>query len=142
MGDFIKLLRAVYNGMSLLRYAKGARGERELINIFHGKGFSVIRAAGSGVNALSPDMLVFRKGIQYAFECKAWDSGSLGIEREKFKALKEWEENTGITTFIAWRINRVGWRFIYLSELEENPKSYTVTMNKALAIDRSLDKLF
>jgi Holliday junction resolvase len=125
----------------VLRYAKGARGERELITLFSEKGFSVIRAAGSGVNSLSPDLLVFRKGVQYAFECKAWDSGSLGIEREKFKALKEWEENTGITTFIAWRISRVGWKFIYLSELEENPKSYTVTMTKALAIDRSLDKL-
>ncbi|MCX6776693.1 MAG: Holliday junction resolvase Hjc [Candidatus Micrarchaeota archaeon] len=125
----------------MLRYAKGARGERELIALFSEKGFSVIRAAGSGVNSLSPDLLVFRKGVQYAFECKAWDSGSVAIEREKFKSLKEWEENTGITTFIAWRISRIGWKFIYLSELEENPKSYTVTMTKALAIDRSLDRL-
>jgi len=131
----------VISGVFVLRYAKGARGERELIALFSEKGFSVIRAAGSGVNSLSPDMLVFRKGVQYAFECKAWDSGSLAIQKEKFKALKEWEENTGITTFIAWRISRVGWKFIYLSELEENPKSYTVTMTKALAIDRSLDRL-
>ncbi len=125
----------------MLRYAKGARGERELINIFHENGFSVIRAAGSGVSSLCPDMLVFRKGLQYAFECKAWNSGSLSIEKEKFKALKEWEDNTGITTFIAWRMNRVGWRFIYLSELEENPRSYTVTRSRALAIGRVLDKL-
>jgi Holliday junction resolvase len=129
-------------GVFLLRYAKGARGERELISIFCEKGFSVIRAAGSGVSSLCPDILVFRKGLQYAFECKAWDSGSLSIEKEKFEFLKGWEENTGITTFIAWRISRVGWRFIYLSELEENPKSYTVTMKKALAMDRGLDKLF
>jgi len=125
----------------LLRYAKGARGERELIAIFSEKGFSVIRAAGSGVSSLCPDILVFKKGKQYAFECKAWDSGSLSIEKEKFEFLKNWEDNTGITTFIAWRISRVGWKFMYLGELEENPKSYTVTMSRARAIDRSLDKL-
>ena len=125
----------------MLRYAKGARGERELIAIFSEKGFSVIRAAGSGVSSLCPDILVFKKGKQYAFECKAWDSGSLSIEKEKFEFLKNWEDNTGITTFIAWRISRVGWKFMYLGELEENPKSYTVTMSRARAIDRSLDKL-
>lgn len=134
-------MEQVYRGISLLRYAKGARGERELINIFCEKGFSVIRAAGSGVSSLCPDILVFKKGVQYAFECKAWESSSLGIEKEKFEFLKSWEENTGITTFIAWRMNRVGWRFMYLNELEENPRSYTVTMKKALAIDRGLDKL-
>jgi len=127
--------------VDLLRYAKGARSERELISIFCEKGFSVIRAAGSGVSSLCPDILVFRKGMQYAFECKAWESGSLGIEREKFKALKDWENNTGITTFIAWRIGRVGWRFVYLDELEENPKSCTITMKRALAIDRGLERL-
>ena len=125
----------------MLRYAKKARSERKLISLFCEKGFSVIRAAGSGVSSLCPDILVFRKGMQYAFECKAWESGSLGIEREKFKALKDWENNTGITTFIAWRIGRVGWRFVYLDELEENPKSYTITMKRALAIDRGLERL-
>lgn len=126
----------------MLRYAKGARSERELISLFCEKGFSVIRAAGSGVSSLCPDILVFRKGVQYAFECKAWESGSLSIERDKFRVLRDWENNTGITTFIAWRIGRVGWRFVYLDELEENPKSYTITMKRALAIDRGLERLF
>ncbi|QLJ53125.1 MAG: Holliday junction resolvase Hjc [Candidatus Fermentimicrarchaeum limneticum] len=127
--------------MDLLRYAKGARSERELISLFCERGFSVIRAAGSGVSSLCPDILVFRKGVQYAFECKAWESGSLSIERDKFRVLKDWENNTGITTFIAWRIGRVGWRFVYLDELEENPKSYTITMKRTLAIDRGLERL-
>lgn len=125
----------------MLRYAKGARSERELISLFCERGFSVIRAAGSGVSSLCPDILVFRKGVQYAFECKAWESGSLSIERDKFRVLKDWENNTGITTFIAWRIGRVGWRFVYLDELEENPKSYTITMKRTLAIDRGLERL-
>ncbi|MEW6328609.1 MAG: Holliday junction resolvase Hjc [Candidatus Micrarchaeota archaeon] len=127
--------------MAFGRYAKGARGERELINTFSGRGFSVIRAAGSGVSSLSPDLLVFKKGVQYAFECKAWDTGSIGIEKEKFLALKKWEENTGITTFIAWRLSRIGWKFMYLSELEEQEKNFTVTKKRALEIDRKLEDI-
>ncbi len=127
--------------MTFGRYAKGARGERELINTFSERGFSVIRAAGSGVSSLSPDLLVFKKGVQYAFECKAWDTGSIGIEKEKFLALKKWEENTGITTFIAWRISRIGWKFMYLSELEEQDKTFTVTKKRALGIDRKLEDI-
>jgi Holliday junction resolvase len=127
--------------MAFGTYAKGARTERELINMFSERGFSVIRAAGSGVNSLSPDLLVFRKGVQYAFECKAWDSGSLGIERDKFNGLLEWEKNTGITTMIGWRISRLGWRFLHLAELEEKEKNYTVTLKRAVAINRTFEDL-
>jgi Holliday junction resolvase len=127
--------------MAFHTYAKGARTERELIRLFSEMGFSVIRAAGSGVNSLSPDLLVFRKGVQYAFECKAWGSGSLCIENDKFLGLERWGENTGITTMIAWRINRVGWRFMHLAELDEREKNHTVTLKKALAINRTLEDL-
>jgi len=127
--------------MAFGTYAKGARTERELISMFSERGFSVIRAAGSGVNSLSPDLLVFRKGVQYAFECKAWDSGSLSIERGKFAGLLEWEKNSGITTMIAWRVQRVGWRFMHLAELEEKEKNYTVTLKRALVINRVFEDL-
>ncbi|MFH1285179.1 MAG: Holliday junction resolvase Hjc [Candidatus Micrarchaeota archaeon] len=127
--------------MGFGRYAKGARGERELINRFSENGFSVIRAAGSGVNTLSPDLLSFRKGKQYAFECKAWSATSVGIEVEKFEGLKKWEENTGITTFIAWRINRLGWFFMYLDELEKQKKNYTITQKRAEAINRRFEDI-
>lgn len=125
----------------MLRYAKGARSERELISLFCERGFSVIRAAGSGVGSPSPDILVFKGGKQYGFECKAWESTSLSIEKDKVRALREWERNTGITTFIAWRIGRVGWRFVYLDELEERRRNYTITMRKAMGINRGIDDL-
>jgi Holliday junction resolvase len=127
--------------MAFGTYAKGARTERELISMFLGRGYSVIRAAGSGVNSLSPDLLVFKGGAQYAFECKAWESGSLGIERGKFEGLLEWERNTGITTMIGWRVNREGWRFLHLAELEKKEKNYTVTLKRTLAINRRFEDL-
>ena len=122
-------------------YGKGARSERELIGLFSEKGYSVIRAAGSGVAGECPDLLAFRSGVQYAFECKAWGGERVAVDREHFDALRRWEENTGITTMLAWRMDRLGWFFIYLSELEENPKSYSMTKARALEINRGLGEV-
>lgn len=123
------------------RYGKGARNERELIHFFNQKGYEVVRAAGSGVNSLSPDILVFKRGQQYAFECKAWNNGRVAIEYDKFKVLRKWEENSGITTMIAWKIPRKGWYFMYLDEMEEKERSFSVTRSKAEKIGRKLDQM-
>ena len=112
-------------------YRKGARAERELIKQFSEKGFEVIRAAGSGGNSLSPDILVFRKGKQYAFECKAWDTTSLSLKSLQIDNLKRWEETTGITTMVAWRVSRRGWRFIPLHLLNKTEKGYSVSWKTA-----------
>ena len=122
-------------------YRKGSRAERELIHFFYEKGFSVIRAAGSGVSSLSPDLLVFRKGKQYAFESKAWENNYLHIKKDQFECLKQWEENTGITSFIAWRRNREPWYFIPLSVFAEQNKSYSINWEKAKLIGSKLEEL-
>jgi len=118
-------------------YQKGARCERELIHLLAEKGFSVVRAAGSGVAGECPDILAFRRGIAYAFECKAWGSGRVALDRQHYDALKRWEDNTGITAMLAWRMDGGGWSFIYLAELEENPQSFSATKKRALEIGRT-----
>lgn len=121
----------------MANYQKGARSERELIHLLAGRGFSVVRAAGSGVAGECPDILAFRRGLQYAFECKAWGSDRVAIDHQHYLAMKRWEENTGITTMLAWRMDGGGWYFIYLAELEENPQSWSVTKKRALEINRT-----
>ncbi len=127
-------------GEQVHRYVKGARSERELIDKFHKHGYSVMRSAGSGVNSLSPDIIVFKNRKGYAFECKAWDR-SLSLEVEKVEVLKQWEANTSMDTYIAWRMNGRGWFFIRLSELGRSEKNYTVTVKSAFAINRRLENL-
>ncbi len=122
-------------------YAKGSRAERELIHFFTANGFEVIRAAGSGVNSLSPDLLAFRKGRQYAVECKAWDSGSLSFEKEKVAQMKKWEEVTGITYLIGWRVSREGWYLFPVHMLEEQNKTFTITLSKAKLAGRKPEEL-
>lgn len=128
---------------TMQRYSKGARAERELLNFLAGIGFSVIRAAGSGVNSVSPpDLVAVKKGKGLAFECKAWDNTSLAIDHEKFAALKNWMDNTGMETYMAWRMNGSGWFFIRLDEMSRTEKNYTVTKKIALGINRNLKQMF
>ena len=121
-------------------YQKGSRAERELIDFFSNKGYSVIRAAGSGVSSLSPDLLAFKKGMQYAIESKAHEKTSLQIPKDQFEGLKKWEDITGITSLVAWRRNRIGWRFIPISLFEENEKSYSFPWAKADMIGKKLEE--
>jgi len=118
-------------------YEKGARSERELIHMLEGKGFSVVRAAGSGVAGGCPDLLAFKGPRQFAIECKAWGGERVAVDHAHYASLKRWEENTGITTMVAWRMDRASWLFIYLPELEENPQSYSITRRRAEEIGRT-----
>ncbi len=124
----------------VLTYRKGSRAERELIDYFSGRGYSVIRAAGSGVNSLSPDLLAFRRGMQYAFESKAIEKDNLNIDREQFVNLREWERNTGINCYVAWRKRGRQWRFIPLSLFNESEKSFGISWKKALLGGRELNE--
>jgi Holliday junction resolvase len=127
--------------MAFGTYKKGARAERELIHYFSERGFQVIRAAGSGVNSLSPDLLAFKAGRQYAIECKAWDKSSLSFDKERYSGMKKWEEVTGITYLVGWRQNREGWLFFPIHMLEEQGKSFTITISKAKLIGQKLEEL-
>ena len=122
-------------------YRKGAHAERELVEHFSSMGFSVIRAAGSGVNSLSPDLLLFRQGKQYALECKAHDTLNLSIDKDQFESLQKWEDNTGITALVGWRVNRQGWRFLNLSLFTKNEKSYTIGLEHAWRMGKRLEEL-
>jgi Holliday junction resolvase len=123
------------------RYQRGARAERELLHIFHDKGWSVIRSSGSGVNALSPDVIFLKNREAICVECKAWDRGSLSLDPEQFTKLLEWERTALFPTFIGWRMNGLGWYFIKLDEMKKTKKSYTVTKKNAISIGRKLENI-
>jgi Holliday junction resolvase len=127
--------------MAIGRYSKGARGKRELLNTLYEKGFSVVRAAGSGVNSISPDVIAVKGGKGMVFECKAWDRGSLSIDHEKFESLRLWRDNAMMDTYMAWRMSGEGWYFIKLDEMKKTEKNYTVTKKIAVKIGRKLEHI-
>ena len=123
----------------MLRYNKGARNERELLNYLHERKFSVMRSAGSGVNSLSPDIIAFKNGKGFSFECKAWNRTSVAIPIDKIEFMMEWEMNTGMDTYVAWKMNNLGWFFIKLAEMNKATSNYTITKTIALKINRRME---
>src|SRR5271154_946641 len=126
-------------GEPVHRYVKGARSERELLDKFYKLGYSVVRAAGSGVNALGPDIMALKGDVCFAIECKAWDRGSLSLDPEQYMKLIEWENNNTSRTYVAWKISHKGWYFIKLSEFTKGEKNYNVTMKRTFEINRVLE---
>lgn len=129
-------------GDFLARYDKGARSERELLGILSNAGFSVLRSAGSGVNALSPDLIAVRKGKVIAIECKAWNRGSISLDPMQYDKLVEWKTNTQFPTFVAWRMNGSGWFFIELEEFTKGKSNWNVTRRKVLGLNRKLEDVY
>jgi Holliday junction resolvase len=125
----------------MLSYRKGSRAERELIDYFSTRGFCVIRAAGSGVNSLSPDILVFRRGAQFGIEAKAHEKANLSIDREQFDNLRKWEEISGINCYIGWRRNREPWYFVPLSLFRENEKTFGINWETAQALGKKIEEM-
>jgi Holliday junction resolvase len=107
------------------RYVKGAGAERELRKLIEGKGFVVIRSAKSGVDGVSPDLIALKTTGKLALECKAW-KGGLHFSNEKVEIMKEWEKKAGIPFYIAWKLNRKGWKFFPLSILKKNESGYSL----------------
>lgn len=121
-------------------YRKGSRAERELIDYFSNKGFCVIRAAGSGVNSLSPDILVFKRGNQFGIEAKAIEKENLNIDREQFENLRRWEDVSGITCYVGWRRNRKSWYFLSLPLFRESEKSFGINWKNASSLGKRLEE--
>ena len=122
-------------------YVKGARAERDLIKQFSDRGFLVMRAAGSGVNSLSPDVLAFRHGLQYAIEAKARDAERLSLQKEQFENLRGWEKEAGITCYVAWKRKRERWLFVPLSVFKKARGSYSISWERAKMIARDLAEM-
>ena len=121
-------------------YAKGSAAERELMALLNSNGFLTARIAGSGKN-LNPDVLAFREGKQFAFECKNWNADHLRLEKDQFNGLVKWGEISGITTYVAWRQGKDSWLFIHPREMEVSEKGSSVTLRKAKLINRKIDEL-
>ena len=125
----------------MTRYQKGASAERELLNTLYEKGFAVIRAAGSGVNALGPDIVVLKADKAIAFECKSGYEGGLSIQEIQYQKIVEWQERSSFPIYVAWRITRQGWFFIHPSELRKTTNHRVLTQKEAIAINRGLESI-
>jgi len=112
-------------------YNKGFAFERSLRAKLNERGFYVVRTAGSGVDGISPDLIVLSTTRKFAIECKAIESAYLAIEVPKMERMFDWERVTGMPVFVAWKHNRQQPVFVPLSVFKKCEKNYTLRAEDA-----------
>lgn len=101
-------------------YAKGYRGEREMLHTLAGMGYMVMRAPHSGSTSLaSPDIIAAKHGKLIVLECKS-RKGAFTVPMEQLRELREWQEKAGAHAYVAWKMSRKGWRFLRLKDVHDN----------------------
>jgi len=126
----------------LAHYNKGANAERELIKVLFGKGFAVLRVAGSGVSPLpSPDVVAIKSGRILAFECKAWRGDYLAIPVVTMNDEVNWARVAGAEFFIAWKIPHDGWLFVKFEHFHNAGKNFMISLSEAKKNSTPLDVL-
>lgn len=129
-----------------MSYSKGARTERELLDIFWRKGFGVVRVAGSGTSRHeAPDILVGGEGRFLAIECKSRSKKRLYIDKGEIEELEKFSEMFGADPVIAFRFNREDWRFLYPGDMKRtrtgNYKVERADIDRAMSVELLLKNL-
>ena len=114
---------------------KGARTERELLDIFAKKGYGVVRAAGSGKSPHpGPDILVGNRNHTLAIECKASRASAVYIDKEQVDNLHDFSRKFGARPLIGFRFNNEPWYLLETKNLEWTGTNYKAT--KSLVKDK------
>ncbi len=103
---------------------KGARLERELVNILWKSGFAAIRAPSSGSASKNPlPDIIAGNGKRYlAIEVKSRKKLPFYIQGEEIKSLKNFCGIFGAEPYIGLRIDYQEWRFIHVTNLKKTEK--------------------
>lgn len=102
------------------KYAKGYRGERELVHILSDMGYMVVRTPRSGrIDLPSPDIIAVKNGTLIVIECKS-RAGAFTVHQDQLAELKEWQDKAGARAYIGWKISHKGWFFLKLADVVAN----------------------
>ena len=101
-------------------YAKGYRAERDIVHELARRGYMVIRAPHSGsISLASPDVIAAKDGKLIVLECKSREE-AFTVPAEQLEELRKWRDVAPAHAYIAWKLNRKGWRFLRLADVEGN----------------------
>lgn len=115
---------------------KGARCERELVNLLDEMGFAVMRAPASGSATARdlPDVLAGNGERFYAIEAKSSSGNPIYLDAEEVEALCYFATNFGATPRIGIRFDEQDWAFFDPDDLYVTEGgNYRVKQETALA---------
>lgn len=100
-------------------YNKGAKHERELLEMFWKEGFAVVRSAGSGkTRHPNPDLVVSNGKKFYAIECKSSKMEVIVIPGWQVEELEKFSMIFGAEAVLAIRFNHLHWRFLKPEQMQ------------------------
>lgn len=119
------------------KYDKGARGERELIEILEEKkDYACLRAPASGASTKRelPDVLAGNGDQVLVLEVKRWskDKDYQYLTKKEVHDLKYFAEVFGGEYYIAARFDYGSWGFFKIEDLKETEKNYRVDTFKSV----------
>jgi len=101
-------------------YAKGYRAERDIVHELAGRGYMTIRAPHSGsIGLASPDVIAAKDGKLIVLECKSREE-AFTVPPEQMEELRKWQQVAPAHAYVAWKVNRKGWRFLRLDDVAAN----------------------
>jgi len=111
---------------------KGTNAERELINMFWGRGWAAIRSAGSGsMQYPSPDLLVGKNGRRLAIECKLTVDSKKYLPLSEISHLNYFAKTFGAESWIAIKFSKEPWYFFTPEDLEPTGKNLAADIDLA-----------
>lgn len=109
--------------------AKGSNAERELIQLFWGKGWASIRVAGSGSASYPcPDLLASNASRVLAIECKSSGKLSRNLQKGQVEDLIKFAKLFGAEPWIGARFNDMKWAFFTPDDLKKTNTGFSVSV--------------
>lgn len=120
----------------------GIAAERELLHMLCDKGFSCIRAAGSGsMPEPSCDLLAGNGILKVAIECKTCKTKKKYLEKQQMKDFELFAQRFGLSALIAVRFARQGWWFISPEQLDDTGKGLAISLEDIQKRGKNFDEL-
>ena len=112
---------------------KGNRAERELIDILWASKYAAVRAAGSGVSRFyCPDIIASKGSKVFAIECKSTKKKTKYIDSQQALELQKFAEIFGAVPLIALRMDKQGWYFFHIEDLEKTGNGNLIINQKTI----------
>lgn len=107
--------------------SKGYRSERELVHMLWERGFAAVRSPASGSMSYPAPDIIAGNGRRYiAIEVKMRANLPVYVSREDVENLVKFSEIFGAEPFIAIKIAKEGWRFLYVENLKRTRNGYKI----------------
>lgn len=122
--------------------SQGITYERELIHMFWDEDWAAFRAAGSGAMKYPcPDIIAGDASRKVAIEVKKTKKDRKYFTSEEVDALEIFSGNFGAESWVGVRFHRGSWYFVPVHDLDETPKNYVVSKEKAERSGLMFDEL-